>query len=366
MPLSIFTGKAGAVSVARDAPTDPRAARAVLLETADKRKPAGLAPTLLTTPDNITLRCATARPQNDARGTVVILPGRGDYIERHYETINDLLSRRFAVVVFDWRGQGLSQRLLANRLKGHVRDFAHYETDLATVMRRLVLPEFPAPHVALAISMGGHVLLKASWRHAWFARAMLISPFIDFPHHPHERWLKLLVQLGPYLGLSRLFFPGLPKRLLRASDFEHNALTSDRARFLREVRFLQQYPDVGVAMAPTIGWMHAALTSVRQLRRMVATNGEPHWPMLALAAAHDRLVNPQALRRLAQAVGNVEAIFLHQTRHDITMERDEIRALFWAAFDAFVEEVTENQQQFSLGLAQIRRQTALQHLENKE
>ena len=346
MPFSILRRKAEALSATASAPAAPRAARAVLLETADKRKPAELSPALLTTPDDVTLRCATAKPPTGARGTVVILPGRGDYIERHYETIDGLLTRRFAVVIFDWRGQGLSQRLLANRLKGHVRNFAHYERDLATVMQRLVLAEFPLPHIALAISMGGHVLLKASWRHAWFARAMLISPFIDFPPHPHERWLKLLVQLGPYLGLSRLFFPGLPKRLLRASDFEHNALTSGRARFLREVRFLQQYPDVGVAMAPTIGWMHAALKSVRQLRRMAAT-GEPHWPMLALAAAHDRLVNPQALRRLAQAVGSVEAIFLHQTRHDLTMERDEIRALFWAAFDAFVEKVTENQQQFS-------------------
>ncbi len=317
---------------------DARAARAVLLETAAKRKPPELSPLLLQTPDGFALRCAVARPARFARGTVVILPGRGDYIERHYETIAELLARDLAVAIFDWRGQGLSQRLLKNRLKGHIRDFSQYETDLETVMRRLVLPDMPPPHFALAISMGGHVLLKASWKHLWFARGMLISPLVDLPHHPRERWLKLLVRVAPYVGLSRAFFPLLPKRLMRPEDFENNALTSDRRRFLREARFLQEYPEVGVAIAPTLGWLHAALKSIGQLRNLVDTGDEPRWPMLALAAAQDRLVNPEALRRMARQVGNLKATFLHRARHDITMERDELRALFWAAFDAFIED----------------------------
>ncbi len=323
---------------ADDRHEDVRAARAVLLETADKRKPPGLAPLLLQTPDGFSLRCAAARPEGFPRGTVVLLTGRGDYIERHYETLCELLARGFAVAIFDWRGQGLSQRLLKNRLKGHIRDFAEYETDLETVMRHLVLPDLPPPYIALAISMGGHVLLRASWRHVWFDRGMLVSPLVDFPPHPWERWLKPLVTLASHVGLSRAFFPLMPRRLIRPEDFAHNALTSDPRRFLREARFLQRFPEVGVAMAPTIGWMHAALKSIRALRRTVAEGGEPRWPMLALAAARDRLVNPEALRDLAREVGNVKATFLHQARHDITMERDEIRALFWAAFDSFVRE----------------------------
>ena len=315
---------------------DPRAARKVLLENPFKRRPKLLEPLLLTTPDNITLRCAAARPAHP-RGTVVILTGRGDYIERHYELIDELLERDYAVVTFDWRGQGYSQRLLKNRLKGYVRTFDDYETDLETVMRELVLPDMPPPHYALAISMGGHILLRASWKHMWFERGMLISPMVAFARHPHERLYRLLARVAPLLGLSTAFLPGFPKHVIRPEDAPDNAITSDEERYRREALFLREYPDVGMAIAPTIGWVRAALDSMRKFDRMVAQGDEPRWPMLALAAAHDRLVNPEALRRLARDVGNIEAIFLHKARHDITVERDEIRAQFWAAFEWFIE-----------------------------
>ncbi len=314
---------------------DARAARIVLLETEDKRCPPGLQAVPVKTPDGFTLRAAVARPAR-ARGTVVLLPGRGEYIERHYETIGELLARRFAVVDFDWRGQGLSQRLLKNRLKGHVRSFDDYEVDLEAVMRRLVLPDMPPPYHALGISMGGHVLLKASWKHVWFERAMLVSPFIDFAPHPRGTVLRRLARLGGLPGLSRAFFPVMRRRLPTAADFAGNSITHDRQRYLREVKFLQGFPEVGVAASPTFGWLHAALRSVQALQRMVDAGGEPRWPMLALAAAHDALVDAEALRRMARVVGNLSATFLHRSRHDILMERDVVRDMFWAAFDQFI------------------------------
>ena len=327
---------AGSEPAGDAAPADPRAARAVLLETAEKQAPEGLVPRLVRTPDEYDLRCATARPPSGARGTVTILTGRGDYIERHYELISALLARRYAVAIFDWRGQGLSQRLLKNRLKGHIRSFNEYATDLETVMRQVVLPDLPPPHLAFAVSMGGHVLLKASWKHVWFERGMLISPMVAFPPHPQERLLRLMVQVAPWLGLSRACLPILPCRLMRPEDAEDNALTTDLERYRREARFLQEHPEVGLAPAPTLGWMRAALASMRDFERMVAAGGEPRWPMLALAAARDALVNPEALRRLVRQVGNLEATFLHKARHDITIESDENRALMWAAFDSFM------------------------------
>ena len=314
--------------------SDPCAAREVLLENPSKRRPAPLAPLLLKTADGIDLRCAAARPAHP-RGTVVILTGRGDYIERHYELIEDLLARRFAVAIFDWRGQGYSQRLLKNRLKGYVRTFDDYETDLKTVMHELVLPDMPPPHFALAVSMGGHILLRTSWKHFWFERGMLISPMVALAHHPYGRLYRLLTRMAPLPGLSKAFLPGLPQRIIRPEDAPDNAVTSDEERYVREARFLREYPDLGLAIAPTIGWVRAALDSIRRFNQMVAQGDEPRWPMLALAAARDRLVDPEALRRLARDVGNIKAIFLHKARHDIAMEREEVRDQFWAAFDEF-------------------------------
>ena len=55
------------------------------------------------------------------RGTVVLSPGRTEPIEKYFELIGNFLARGWCVLAHDWRGQGLSARLLPDRLKGHAR-----------------------------------------------------------------------------------------------------------------------------------------------------------------------------------------------------------------------------------------------------
>ena len=45
-----------------------------------------------------------------SRGTVLVAVGRSEFIEEYFAIVERLLARRFDVVVFDWRGQGLSTR----------------------------------------------------------------------------------------------------------------------------------------------------------------------------------------------------------------------------------------------------------------
>ena len=92
----------------------------------------------LKTPDGVSLRFARWLPPAGRKGTVVILQGRGEWIEKYFETVRDLRARGFAVAALDWRGQGLSERMLSDRHKGYVRDFAEYDSDLETFMREIV------------------------------------------------------------------------------------------------------------------------------------------------------------------------------------------------------------------------------------
>src|ERR1700747_1167886 len=86
----------------------------------------------LKTRDGVSLRFARGHPRPGRKGTVCIMQGRAEFIEKYFETVRDLRSRGFAVATFDWRGQGRSERALRDRHKGHVRDFAEYDTDLET------------------------------------------------------------------------------------------------------------------------------------------------------------------------------------------------------------------------------------------
>ncbi len=86
-------------------------------------------------------------------GTVLIMGGRAEFIERYSETIRELRRRGFHVASFDWRGQGGSDRLLRNPRKGHVRRFSDYRRDMDAVFAQL-MPKLPRPWFVLAHSMG--------------------------------------------------------------------------------------------------------------------------------------------------------------------------------------------------------------------
>src|SRR6266540_3605073 len=99
----------------------------------------------LALPDGRKLRFARWAPPPGRKGTVCILPGRAEFIEKYFETVRDLRARGFAVAVLDWRGQGLSERALGNPRKGYVRNFAQYQIDLETFINEVVLPDCPPP-----------------------------------------------------------------------------------------------------------------------------------------------------------------------------------------------------------------------------
>ncbi|MFX9169433.1 alpha/beta hydrolase, partial [Acinetobacter baumannii] len=89
-----------------------------------------------------------------ARGSVVLSPGRSEPIEKYFEVIGELQARGFTVLVHDWRGQGLSHRMLPDALAGHAPDWRTYLHDFDAMIAafRARLPE---PWIALGHSMGG-------------------------------------------------------------------------------------------------------------------------------------------------------------------------------------------------------------------
>ena len=67
------------------------------------------------------------------RGTVLLLPGRTECIEKYGRAAGDLVARGFSVITLDWRGQGLADRALPDRATGHVGDFSEYQQDLSLI-----------------------------------------------------------------------------------------------------------------------------------------------------------------------------------------------------------------------------------------
>src|SRR3954469_5669588 len=155
----------------------------------------------LRTSDGVSLRYARWAPPAGRKGTVCLFQGRAEFIEKYYETAADLRARGFAVATLDWRGQGLSDRLLPDPLKGHVGNFAEYDLDLQTFMQEIVLPDCPPPFFALGHSMGGAILLRIA--HAgkrWFDRIVLTAPMIDLPGRRTSLPIRIMLKSLRWIG----------------------------------------------------------------------------------------------------------------------------------------------------------------------
>src|SRR5262249_59542360 len=132
------------------------------------------------------------------RGTVVVMRGRAEFIEKYFGRVRDRRAGGFAVATFDWRGQGLSDRRLSDRHKGYVRNFGNYITDLEAVMEQVVLPDCPPPIFALAHSMGAAVMIRACHDGSrGFERTVLSSPLIALPPGRLKRGSGPLARLIP-------------------------------------------------------------------------------------------------------------------------------------------------------------------------
>ena len=89
------------------------------------------------TKDNFRIRVAFW-PKEDALGTVLIFPGRNEYIEKYGRTSKKIWELGYSSLVVDWRGQGLSGRLTKDKHLGHVDKFEDYDSDLLEIFDNII------------------------------------------------------------------------------------------------------------------------------------------------------------------------------------------------------------------------------------
>lgn len=269
------------------------------------------------------------------RGTVCVFNGRGEAIEKYFETIQELRARGFAVAAMDWRGQGGSGRMLRNARKGFVDSFEDYDRDLVTFMKTVVLPDCPAPYFALGHSTGANILLRAARdRIVWFERMVLTSPLIRLPESNPQSVIHRVAEVLTFIGLGKAYAPGRGNEPEDCRPLEKNVLTRDAGRLARNAAICTEAPQLAVG-GPTVQWVYAACCSMDELARPDFPL-KINLPILFFGASGDKVVSYPAVEKLAQEIRVGQYLEIPGAYHEILMEKDEVRAQFWAAFDAFV------------------------------
>jgi len=188
----------------------------------------------LDTPDGAKLRVGVFPTSiKPSRGNVMVCTGRSEFIEKYFEVVKDLTHRGFNAVVMDWRGQGLSSRLLPIAEKGHITTFETFTADLRLVTKEVLQTSFPdGPNLLLAHSMGGvpalHLLARGNHE---YVGAVLCAPMTRLFSNPIKRfYVRLVTRIIVKLNGSRQSTPGAKEYSL---NFESNILTSDITRHSR-------------------------------------------------------------------------------------------------------------------------------------
>lgn len=312
-----------------------------LVETPDNPSPDGAALGVVTAADGVKLRAAVWQPKGAPLGTVVVCTGRTEFIEKYFELIGEFLSRNYAVVCFDWRGQGLSDRLLDDRGKGHVRRFADYDLDLDAIVAG-PLADLPKPWVLFGHSMGGHVGLRfLARRPEVFERALLSAPMLKiWLAAPLRLIAAALARVLCWAGQREAYVPGGKGNDGFGIPFEDNRVTTDRRRYVRNIDILRADRTLGIG-GPTWGWIDEAFTSMRRLRKPAFAK-LIRCPLMIVGAAHDQIVHQGADLSLVRQVKHGLFVLFSDAQHELVQESDHIRGVFWHAADAFLEAPSES------------------------
>lgn len=297
--------------------------------------PAGGQQHRLAMPDGAMLR-VEVWPEGK-RGRVLLLGGRGDFVEKYAESLHELVEAGFTVAAADWRGQGRSGRLGDHPMKGHAGDFSPWLADLGVLVAWLHAQQ-PGGWTAVAHSMGGHLLLR------WLTeggvgidRAALLSPMLGLNVPPLgpgvtaalARTMVAIGRGGDWVAGGGPYVPA------GAGSLRQRMLTSDADRYPDEAWWIASDSELGMG-APTWGWVAAAFASLRALTP--AALARVVVPILILTPEQDGLVSVPATRRMAGLIPGARLETITGAGHELLRESDTIRARVLAALVDFLED----------------------------
>ncbi len=272
--------------------------------------------------DGKRLRVAHYPGPESAHGTVLIFPGRTEYVEKYGRVAADFIARGYHVVAIDWRGQGMADRLLNNVLTGHVDLFTDYQRDVAAMSALVDKLSLPGPRFLIGHSMGGCIGLRALMDGLDVRASIFTGPMWGIRIGAAVRPAAWALGWGSRrIGLGHLFAPGTGSdSYVASSAFEDNLLTRDRDMW----DYMQRQVDADARFqlgGPSLNWVLEALGECRDLARRPS----PDLPCLTWLGGNERIVDTRRVhdRMAAWPKGRLEVI--EDGEHELLMDGPEIR-----------------------------------------
>ena len=256
------------------------------------------------------------------KGTILLFPGRTEYIEKYGRNAQDFLGHGYATLAIDWRGQGLSDRLLEDRQKGHVGSFTDYQHDVAALIEHAEEMGFSAPYYLIAHSMGGCIGFRSLCQGLPVKAAAFSGPMwgIRMPTGVNTI-APIITGFFRSIGLDNSYiFTANSENYVQNVSFSENLLTTDEEMFAYMRNQIALQPPLGLG-GPTFRWLGEALREIRYLHETKA----PDIPCRCYLGTSEKIVDDKAMHRRMNTWPGGELIEVSLAEHEVLMEGPEIR-----------------------------------------
>ena len=272
----------------------------------------------------ITLETGFLTVEN-AKGTVVVVPGYTAPLELYSIGFKRFQDAGFNVAAISYRGQGRSTRELANPEKGHVVDYALLADDLERFVAS-VQSRFGGKVFVFGNSKGGHIAMRMAgdFQPDVQAYALMVPMIkIDTGAFPYG-FAKIAGWFWSLTGLGDRFSPGGDAWIAEAMLLNEPTACSanpDQANLLDAMYALNEELRV---MSPTNQWVRATTQSTDILLDP-AYQANIDRPVYMATAGVDTLVSSPVAEQMCAALNQCKARHFEQSRHCINRETDEVR-----------------------------------------
>jgi lysophospholipase len=309
--------------------------KAPYLELKNYNAPLGINSYYVEMDDGIKIRvCYWLNKEKNNSGTILLQQGHNEFIEKYFETINEFLKKGFSVIAFDWRGQGMSGRMIKETEKSYIKNFERHDKDFDEILKFIEIKKFPTPYIGIGHSMGGCLMLSAFYRHPKKLKfGILSAPMLGFKN---EGFLRAASSLMNLTKKDTDYLIGSKPNMGVETPFNENDLTGDSKRYERTLKLVRKYPSIRLW-----GITNSFAKAVNQRFKIIRKKGwveKIETKVLVINSLEDKVVDSKKTIKTIKRLKNYEIINFKDCEHEIFMERDIHRKRMWNKIDKFLSE----------------------------
>ena len=308
--------------------------KAPYLELDKYKAPKGINAYYVPMDDGIKLRvCHWMNDSKNIKGTVLLQQGHNEFIEKYYETIQELLDRNYSIISFDWRGQGMSDHEIDDIHRAYIKDYERHDQDLKYILEEIIETNFPKPLIGIGHSMGGCLMLSAFYDHPnTFSKGVLSAPMLGFKN---EKFLKVASSFMNVFRKDTDYLLGSKPNMGIETPFELNDLTNDKKRYKRIQMLVRKKPIIRLW-----GVTNSFAKAVNRRFKVISQKNwaeEINLDILIINNINDRVVDTKKINIMEKRLPKSEMIKFKETEHEIFMEKDQFQEILWKKINNFIK-----------------------------